>query len=185
LFDAKIERALQAAALAHADQTRKGSKLPYITHPVQVAWILQGVGAPVVAIQAGLLHDVVEDCEDWSLERVAEEFGEEVAAIVGELTEDKSKSWEERKLAAAEKAASMSEVGALVKAADQLHNLSSLSAALAAAEAPGEVWKNFKGGREASIEMAQRLLDALAGRCDERILNASSAALAAIRATGA
>jgi (p)ppGpp synthase/HD superfamily hydrolase len=182
MFDEEIERALQAAALAHAGQTRKGSDLPYITHPVQVAWILMGVDAPSVAVQAALLHDVVEDCEGWTSERVRAEFGAEVAAIVEELTEVKEDSWEERKLAAAAHAATMSSTGALVKAADQLHNLSCLSASLEAAEDPSEVWKNFQGGREASIAMAQRLLDALEGRCDERITGASSAALARIRA---
>ena len=76
----------------------------------------------------------------------------------------------------------MSSAGVLVKAADQLHNLSTLRDSLQAAEAPGEVWDRFKGGREGSIEMAQRLLDALTERCDPRIVGASAEALAAIRA---
>jgi len=184
MFDPDIERAFRAAGLAHAEQKRKGTELPYITHPAHVALILARVGASSAIIQAGLLHDVVEDCDDWTSARVSEEFGVEVAAIVAELTEDKGKSWEERKQAAAEKAEHMSADGALVKAADQLHNLCSLRESLESAEDPNAVWGQFKGGREATIEMAQRLLDALSDRCDPRVTEASATALAAIRSSG-
>ena len=181
MFDPGIERAVRAATLAHSEQTRKGSALPYITHPAHVALILVRVGASSTTVQAGLLHDVVEDCEDWTHERLESEFGVEVAAIVAELTEDKSKSWEERKLAAAEKATTMSSEGALVKAADQLHNLKALEESLSTATDPEEIWAHFNGGRAGTIEMATRLLEALTGRVDPRITEASAIALAAIR----
>ena len=181
MFDPGIERAVRVATLAHAGQTRKGSALPYITHPVHVALILVRVGASSVTVQAGLLHDVVEDCDDWTFERLKSEFGAEVSAIVAELTEDKSKTWEERKLAAAEKATTMSDEGALVKAADQLHNLKALEESLESASDPDEVWARFNGGRSATIEMATRLLEALTGRVDPRITEASAQALVAIR----
>jgi myo-inositol-1(or 4)-monophosphatase len=143
--------------------------------------ILVRVDASSATVQAGLLHDVVEDCDDWTLERLEAEFGAEVTAIVAELTEDKTKTWEERKLAAAEKATTMSADGALVKAADQLHNLKALEESLQEAEDPDEVWAHFNGGRTATIEMATRLLEALTGRVDPRITEASACALAAIR----
>ena len=180
MFDSGIEQAVRAATLAHAKQLRKGSDLPYITHPVHVALILSRVGAASAVVQAGLLHDVVEDCDDWSAERVANEFGDEVARIVAEVTEDKEKTWEERKEAAAEKAATISPEGALVKAADQLHNLRTLCDSLEATEDPDEVWARFKGGRDRTIEMSRRLLEALTGRVDPRITDASSETLAAI-----
>ena len=156
-----------------------------MTHPAHVALILTRVGASKRAIQAGLLHDVVEDCDDWTEERVAQEFGAEVASIVAELTEDKERSWEERKLAAAEKALTMSPDGALVKAADQLHNLCSLREALEEAEHPDEVWAGFKGGRDETIRMARLLVEALTGRCDLKITEASMAALVAIESHSA
>ena len=177
MFDSDIERALRAAVVAHADQTRKGSDLPYATHPAHVALILARVGASKNVIQAGLLHDVVEDCDDWTADRVSSEFGEEVAAIVAELTEDKGKTWEERKLSAASKAETISPEGALVKAADQLHNLSTLREALRDAEDPAQVWSGFKGGRDETIRMARLLVEALSGRCDSRITGASREAL--------
>ncbi len=177
MFDSNIERALRAAVVAHADQTRKGSDLPYATHPAHVALILARVGASKSAIQAGLLHDVVEDCKEWTSDRVRSEFGDEVAAIVAELTEDKEKTWEERKLSAASKAKTISPEGALVKAADQLHNLSTLREALREAEDSALVWKGFKGGRDETIRMARLLVEALSGRCDSRITGASIEAL--------
>jgi (p)ppGpp synthase/HD superfamily hydrolase len=177
VFDIDIERALRAAVLAHADQTRKGSDLPYATHPAHVALILARVGASTNAIQAGLLHDVVEDCDDWTDERVASEFGDDVAAIVAELTEEKGKTWEERKLTAASKAETISAEGALVKAADQLHNLSTLLEALREADDPAVVWAGFKGGRDETIRMARLLVAALSGRCDPRVTGASEEAL--------
>ena len=138
-------------------------------------------GASSATVQAGILHDVVEDCDDWTLERVESEFGEEVSAIVAELTEDKSKTWEERKLVAVEKAKTMSAEGALVKAADQLHNLKALEESLERASDRDEVWARFNGGRDATIEMAARLLEALAGRVDSRITESSATAILAIR----
>ncbi len=182
MFDSDIERALRAAVVAHADQTRKGSDLPYATHPAHVALMLARSGASKSAIQAGLLHDVVEDCDDWTADRVSSEFGEEVAAIVAELTEDKEMTWEERKLSAASKAKTISLEGALVKAADQLHNLSTLLEALRAAEDPALVWEGFKGGRDETVRMARLLVEALSGRCDSRITGASAAALDEIQA---
>ena len=181
MFDPEIERAVRAATLAHSEQTRKGSAIPYVTHPVHVALILVRVGASSETVQAGLLHDVVEDCDDWTHERVESEFGPEVASIVLELTEDKAKTWEERKLAAAEKAVTMSPEGALVKAAAQLHNLRTLQESLSEAQEQEEVWAQFRGGKTATIEMANRLLEALTGRVDPRITEASAAALRAIR----
>jgi len=181
MFDPGIERAIRTATVAHAGQTRKGSDLPYITHPVHVALILVRTGASSATVQAGILHDVVEDCEDWTLERLESEFGAEVTAIVAELTEDKSKTWEERKLAAVEKVATMSAEGALVKAVDQLHNLKALEESLGSTSDPDEIWGRFNGGRDATIEMAMRLLDALTGRVDPRITEASLRALDAIR----
>ena len=71
LFSAGVEAALRASLLAHEGQTRKGDATPYITHPFHVALLLARSGADDVTIQAGLLHDVVEDCEGWTPERVA------------------------------------------------------------------------------------------------------------------
>lgn len=56
-----INNALAIAAKIHKDQVRKGSDIPYIVHPFEVALILQENGADEEMISAGILHDVLED----------------------------------------------------------------------------------------------------------------------------
>lgn len=58
-----INNALVLATKIHKDQTRKGTDIPYIVHPFEVALILQENGADEEMIAAGLLHDVLEDGE--------------------------------------------------------------------------------------------------------------------------
>ncbi|MCK6448427.1 MAG: HD domain-containing protein [Planctomycetes bacterium] len=166
MFSAGIERAIHVSIAAHAGQKRKGSvDTPYVVHPIHVALLLARHGADEELVQAGLLHDVVEDCPDqWNLARIAEEFGPRVAAIVGDLTEDKSKTWEERKRWAVEHVAHMSTEGAMVKAADKLHNLSALLEELSTNADHSAVWAKFKGGRERTLAMSGELVDALHAR---------------------
>jgi len=136
MFGEKVERALRAAVEAHQDQFRKGlDGVPYVTHPMHVALILARRGMDEDLIVAGLLHDVVEDCQAWPLERVAAEFGAHVKSIVEQLTEDRSQGWEERKQAAIDRIPRMSPEAASVKAVDKLHNLQTLLADLLGQEA--------------------------------------------------
>jgi len=160
-----LERAIHAAIAAHDGQYRKnGDGVPYVVHPLQVALYLAHAGCEEAAVTAGVLHDVVEDCDDWTLVRVEVEFGVDVAAIVDDLTEDKSLSWTERKQWAVDHVPTMRADAVAVKAADKLHNLSSLRASLRDASDPDEVWKHFKGGRERTLVMARALVDALCER---------------------
>ena len=55
-----ITKAYNFAVLSHGEQKRKSGE-PYIIHPVQVAYILAGIGLDDATICAALLHDVVED----------------------------------------------------------------------------------------------------------------------------
>lgn len=80
-----IEAAYALAAKAHATQARK-SGIPYITHPISVARIaLVELGLSTNSIIAALLHDVVEDT-DFTIEDIRNEFGNDVAFLVGVLT---------------------------------------------------------------------------------------------------
>lgn len=128
-------------------------------------------------IVAGLLHDVVEDCDGWDLARVEHEFGRHIAHVVGELTEDKSKSWEERKRAGIAKVPHMSPQGATVKAADKLHNLQSLAASLRTCTERLEVWKAFRRGPELTLALSHELVDALALRVEAKVARSLRAAL--------
>ncbi|WP_062316451.1 RelA/SpoT family protein [Demequina maris] len=79
-----IERAYRVAEEAHRGQKRKSGE-PYITHPIAVAQIIADLGLTDTVIAAALLHDVVEDTE-YPLERMEQEFGDEVAMIVDGVT---------------------------------------------------------------------------------------------------
>lgn len=136
----------------------------YSVHPIHMAMILVRIDVRDELVQAALLHDVVEDCEGWTFDRVRDDFGEEVAAIVAELTEDKSKTWEERKRWAIEHIAEMRDDGVIVKAADKLHNLESLAAQLAETTDTEDVWKHFTGGKERTLAMDRELVAALQAR---------------------
>ena len=165
VFSDSVERALIAAVAAHEGQVRKGpERRPYFVHPLQLALLLARLGEPDEVLVAALLHDVVEDSDAWTLERVASEFGVEAAGVVGELSEDKSLSWADRKRLAVEHAPALSEAARTVKAADLLHNLYSLCTNLAAASDPDLVWTAFRGGRDDTLRMQRRLADALLPR---------------------
>ncbi|MBP1968525.1 (p)ppGpp synthase/HD superfamily hydrolase [Virgibacillus natechei] len=90
------QQAKKFAEMAHAGQTRKNSDTPYVTHPIRVAERLEKNAYSTELICAGYLHDVVEDTL-YEIEDIEREFGDRVAALVATHTEDKSKSWQERK----------------------------------------------------------------------------------------
>ena len=164
-YSPNVERALHACIEAHWGQFRKGvDAVHYAVHPVHMALILSRVGAPEVVVQAALLHDVVEDCDGWTVERVRDEFGVVVARIVEHLTEDKSLSWEQRKQWQVDHVPHMCDESVMVKAADKLHNLQSLAEELLSAATADEVWAHFKGGRDRTLEMDRLMVETLRDR---------------------
>ncbi|RSK40679.1 RelA/SpoT family protein [Mangrovimonas spongiae] len=81
-----IRKAFDVALDAHKEQRRKSGEA-YIFHPIAVAKIVaQEIGLDATSIAAALLHDVVEDNEDYSLADIERLFGETVARIVDGLT---------------------------------------------------------------------------------------------------
>ena len=74
----KIFQASIMASAAHQGQKRKGTDIPYISHPMSVAIILAENGASTNVVIAGLLHDTVED-GGIRLEEIRDQFGEHVA----------------------------------------------------------------------------------------------------------
>jgi guanosine-3',5'-bis(diphosphate) 3'-pyrophosphohydrolase len=120
-----VVRAAAFAAHRHGHQKRKGKdKLPYITHPLEVARILieeAGEDDPAV-IAAAILHDTVEDA-GVTVAELTERFGGDVAAVVLELTDDKLLPKEERKRLQIVNARGKSVRAAKVKMADKIANL--------------------------------------------------------------
>ncbi len=91
-----VEKAATFAARSHEGAYRKGTKIPYIVHPLETAVIVSVMASDEELICAALLHDVVEDA-GVTEEELREQFGQRVAELVMEETEDKTKSWKERK----------------------------------------------------------------------------------------
>lgn len=124
---------LDAAAFAadkHRRQRRKDAEAtPYINHPLALATILakEGGVADAEVIAAALLHDTVEDTETTPAELEAR-FGPAVAAIVAEVTDDKSLPKAERKRLQVTRAAHKSPGAKLVKLADKIANLRDIAA---------------------------------------------------------
>lgn len=180
MFSQAVELALRVAIDAHAGQSRKNADpTPYVVHPLHVALILARWGQDDDMIVAGLLHDVVEDSPAWPLTRIEEQFGHHVAKLVAELTEDKSRPWDERKRAGIDHVARMSPFAATVKAADKLHNLQTLVFELRTQPAD-EVWARFRGGRERTLTMSTELVEALAHRIEPRVAKSLRAALKSV-----
>ncbi|GAA4869611.1 bifunctional (p)ppGpp synthetase/guanosine-3',5'-bis(diphosphate) 3'-pyrophosphohydrolase [Saccharopolyspora cebuensis] len=120
-----LQRAYDVAEDKHASQRRKSGD-PYITHPLAVATILAELGMDTTTLIAGLLHDTVEDT-DYSLERLGDEFGEEVAHLVDGVTK-----LDKVKLGAAAEAETIRKMVIamardprvlVIKLSDRLHNM--------------------------------------------------------------
>jgi (p)ppGpp synthase/HD superfamily hydrolase len=140
-----IEQAINFAAKAHKEQTRKSTDIPYITHPFAVGMRLQKVKCTDEVIAAGILHDTLEDTAA-TYEELTEQFGVRIANLVRAASEqDKSLSWEARKQHTIDGLKEASLEAIQVITADKLHNLKSIRADL---EENGEkTWERFNRGK--------------------------------------
>lgn len=154
-----INHALAFAAKHHDRQVRKGTKLPYLTHPANVAVILTQYGRDSDTIVSGILHDVIEDSvrEGYTREmleqRIGDKFGAKVLDTVLAVTYRKHDddgvelSGEDRKVDYLERLAGASEEARWVCAADKVHNASSIISDLRRTVDPETIWGRFGGGR--------------------------------------
>ncbi|MCD6490091.1 MAG: bifunctional (p)ppGpp synthetase/guanosine-3',5'-bis(diphosphate) 3'-pyrophosphohydrolase [Thermodesulfobacterium sp.] len=126
-----VEKAYEWAARIHEGQIRKSGE-PYLSHPMEVAYILAKMKLDLPTIAAGLLHDAVEDSQ-ISIEEIKKEFGEEIAFIVDGVTKLKKIPGSTNKLT--KQAESLRKIilamskdlrVILVKLADRLHNMRTL-----------------------------------------------------------
>ena len=91
-----INKAIIFATKAHTGQFRKGTNTPYILHTLEAGIIVSQIKSDEDLICSAILHDVIEDT-DITFEMVKKRFNERIAHIVASESEDKSKSWKERK----------------------------------------------------------------------------------------
>src|SRR5258706_13929345 len=121
---------LRAASLAsrwHAKQRRKGADQdPYINHVIEVAALVSAAGAGDDVICAALLHDAIED-QGITAAMIAELFGPSVAALVVEVTEDKTLPKAERKAIQITVAPNLSPGAKLIRLADKISNVRSVA----------------------------------------------------------
>lgn len=117
--------ALAFSAEKHKNQRRKDAQItPYINHPIELVNVLVNEGGVMSwdVLCAALLHDVIEDTQTTEEELVTK-FGKKVAAIVMELSDDKSLAKDVRKRLQIEHAPFASHEAKLVKLADKICNL--------------------------------------------------------------
>jgi len=158
-----FENALHYAAVAHGEQQRKGTQIPYTAHLLAVsASVLEAEGSEVQAI-AALLHDAAEDCGGQPrLDDIRLRFGDEVADIVEACSDSLSENqaekapWKERKK---RYLAHLAEVDAdvlLVSLADKLHNATAIVRDLRTVGK--KVFRRFNTGRKGTIWYYRRLV---------------------------
>jgi (p)ppGpp synthase/HD superfamily hydrolase len=140
-----IFAALRFADDAHSGQFRKGSRVPYLIHPLNVARILLDHGCSDELAVAALLHDTVEDTE-VTVEEIRTIFGDPVARLVEFATEpDHLWTWEKRKEHTLRLLGSGETQALLLSVADKLDNIRSIRQDL---ELFGEkAWERFKRPR--------------------------------------
>lgn len=142
------------ARARHAGQRRKGRAAePYISHVAEVAELARAWGGGEIEIAAAWLHDTVEDCPPTSLDEIAARFGAEVAAVVAELTDDKSLPKARRKEQQIAGAPAKSARACLVKLADKSSNVGAL------ASSPPEDWPAAR--RRAYLDWAEAVVAGL------------------------
>lgn len=162
-YSDRINHAFAFAAKHHDRQVRKGTALPYLTHPANVAVILTRYGQDEDAVIAGILHDVIEDCvrdgyTSQSLcHRIGDKFGQTVLdtvlAVTHRETDDNGDplDGEQKKQDYLKRLARAPDRARWVCAADKIHNGSSILADLRRTQDPDTIWSRFKAGREATI----------------------------------
>lgn len=163
-YSDRINHAFAFAAKHHDRQVRKGTRLPYLTHPANVAVILTRYGRDEETVVAGILHDVIEDCvrEGWThemlQERIAAKFGDAVLETVLAVTKRRTDgdglefSREEIRTDYLERLAAASESARWVCAADKVHNAGATLADLRRTIDADTVWGRFGGGREGTLQ---------------------------------
>ena len=163
--------ALAFAAHKHRDQRRKDAAAsPYINHPIALVQVLASEAGvtDLPALCAAALHDTIEDTET-SFDELVAGFGEAVAAVVMEVTDDRSLPKGERKAAQISHAAHLSHAAKLVKLADKICNLRDV------ADNPPDRWPLER--RREYFDWARRVVDGLRGAHPalERIFDAAHA----------
>ena len=146
LNTAILDRAIIFAVRAHTGTERRGKGYPYIVHPMEAVEIVATMTADQELLAAAALHDTVEDT-DITLDQLRSEFGDRVASLVADESDEKyegvseSDSWHARKRAAIDRLARASHDAKMVALGDKLSNMR--ATARDYAEIGDKLWSRF------------------------------------------
>jgi (p)ppGpp synthase/HD superfamily hydrolase len=160
----RFDDAFVYASCLHKHQVRKGSRIPYISHLMEVSGLTLEYGGGEDEAIAALLHDAVEDQGgERTRAEILKRFGPRVTEIVDGCTdtdENPKPPWRARKEAYIAHLRHAPLPVRLVSACDKLHNARSL---VRDYRISGEsVWSRFSGGREGTLWYYRALVEALA-----------------------
>jgi len=162
LYSPRIDDALQFTADAFRTIARKGSKVPYLTHLLQVMVTVGEHGGDEDQLIAALLHDYLEDVPGADAALVRARFGERVLRMVEALSDATAQPkppWEDRKRRYLRALAHEPDEVKLISAADKLHNASSLDRDLTTLGAA--VWSRFNAPMDRSLWYYRAVIAAL------------------------
>lgn len=147
----RVERAIRTATSAHREQKRKGSNLPYISHPFTVMCLAAGVCDDENILIACLFHDILEDVpEKYTRDQMEAEFGRDVVNLVLSVTKNSQlTNWEERSKAYLRQIREGDMATLVISACDKIHNLMSI---LDDYDTLGEdLWNKFNSTKQQQI----------------------------------
>jgi len=167
-----IFQAIEFATKAHSGQYRKGTKIPYITHPLNVAKILIEYMCPEPVIVAGILHDTLEDTP-VTFDEIRDLFGNEVADLVDAVSEPNKSdyTWENRKAHTLKRLRTSLPEVLIISFADKLDNIKAIREDYH--KIGDGLWKRFRRPKEKQ----QWYYEALADVFSERLTDTKTAAL--------
>ena len=162
-YSDRINHAFAFAAKHHDREVRKGTRLPYLTHPANVAIILTRYAQDEETVIAGILHNVIDDCvragwaKDELDDRIGEKFGVEMLAtalaVVPRKMDDDGNELDkgEQRTDLLARLDVASERSRWLIAADLVHNGSTILADLRRTVDAEATWSRLAHGREGTV----------------------------------
>jgi (p)ppGpp synthase/HD superfamily hydrolase len=166
LYSERLAQAFAFATERHGRQLRRGTSIPYVTHPIAVCALVGEHGGTEDEMIAALLHDTVEDTGGIEvLEQIRRRFGDQVADLVKDCSDDTATRPEERAPWLARKTRYLEHIACAapgllrISIADKLHNLDAIAADLEH-EGPS-VFDRFGTGRDGVVWYYGALVEVL------------------------
>jgi (p)ppGpp synthase/HD superfamily hydrolase len=158
----RVVGAFQYAAELHADQARKGTSIPYISHLMAVAGTVMEHDGDEDQVIAALLHDAIEDHprNGQTREEIRERFGHRVLDMVEDCTDadtDPKPPWRERKERYLAHLPAASPEAKLISLADKVHNARAILNDFL--QIGDEIWKRFKPSKDGTLWYYRSLAD--------------------------